>query len=355
MINFRFNYPSLKQEATMARKYFQSLSPGEFDQALSIPAMQGHIKHTAELGKLVGIDWPSVTGVSELVICNSGNHALSCIFQGLRSSHETILAESFTFSAFKFITSGLHYQVLPINMDEEGVQIERLIHLVATTGSKLLYIQPTIQNPTCSVLSLERRKQIVELAKAKKLFIIEDDAYRFLHPSPPPSFLELLPEQTIHVYSLSKPFNPLIKTAFVIVPKCLKDMMTNQVRLLSSGNSSLLTRFADSLLKENTLQVLVQEKQKQAFERQQLAKTFLTGCVYQTFATSYHLWITLPAHLQAGHLSDCLEEKGVQIANGMDSSFSEEGERYIRIALGAENDKNRLIEGLQIIQQMLTR
>jgi DNA-binding transcriptional MocR family regulator len=48
------------------------------------------------------------------------------------------------------------------------------------TGARLLYCQPTFQNPTGSVLAPERRGQILDVARASGAFVIEDDFARHL-------------------------------------------------------------------------------------------------------------------------------------------------------------------------------
>ena len=44
----------------------------------------------------------------------------------------------------------------------------------------LVYTMPTLQNPTTATASLDRRRQIVRIARAHGTIIVEDDAYGFL-------------------------------------------------------------------------------------------------------------------------------------------------------------------------------
>ena len=41
----------------------------------------------------------------------------------------------------------------------------------------LLYTNPTFQNPTGTVMSKERRMELIELAQLYEFFIIEDDSF----------------------------------------------------------------------------------------------------------------------------------------------------------------------------------
>lgn len=49
---------------------------------------------------------------------------------------------------------------------------------------KVLYIIPTGQNPSGATLSMERRKQVYQIAQEHNLLILEDDPYWFLRMKP---------------------------------------------------------------------------------------------------------------------------------------------------------------------------
>jgi DNA-binding transcriptional MocR family regulator len=352
-IDFKLNYPSLQQEAVITRDFFRRFNEEDFSACLPF-ASNACIQNTHGLADLLGIRSGELSPVAEVIMCNSGNHALFAILQTLREEDRTIFAEQFTYSTCKLMIAALHYKSVSVSMDEEGMIPEDLhMHVRSAPRNKILYIQPTIHNPTCSVMPLERRKKIVQIAKEADLLIIEDDAYRFLHPDPPPSFAELLPEQTIHICSLSKPFNSLIKTAFIIVPKKHKAAIANNVRLTAGGTSSLLEGFADFLLRDRVLQKLIEQKREEALRRRQIVLPFLTNFSFCSFPTAFHFWLRLPAGVKAGVLTDLVLKHGVQIVPGTDNALCEDGENYIRIAIGMESNDARLQRGFSILTKYL--
>jgi DNA-binding transcriptional MocR family regulator len=354
MIDLQFNYPSVPAEALLVKEYFSQLSANEINPLLSFPPVQGQLANPEALGRMLQVEWNSLMATSDLVICNSGNHALTCIFQALRHDHQQIITESFTFTAFKMIAAGLSYELLPADMDEGGACVESIASIASTSGARLLYLQPTIHNPTCAVMSLERRLELVALARQKDLLIIEDDAYRFLHPSPPPSFLALAPERTIHIYSLSKPFNPLIKVAFVITPRPLAAALINSVRLSSSGASSLLVAFANHLLLSGALTAVIDQKRQEALNRQQIAQAIFKELHYQTHPTGFHLWLRLPNAATGREVATCLLDQGIQITAGEDFAvLKQQGAPFIRISLGAESDMLQLEKALQAVYTVI--
>ena len=62
-------------------------------------------------------------------------------------------------------------------MDDKGMRIDVLEHLLQRYRPKLIYTMPTFHNPTGTEMVLERRKRLVELAYKYRVLILEDDAY----------------------------------------------------------------------------------------------------------------------------------------------------------------------------------
>ncbi len=155
---------------------------------------------------------------------------------------------------------------------------EKLAASLEKNACKLIYLQPTLHNPTNAVMSLERRMAIVEVVRTfPETYIIEDDAYRFLHAAPPPSFLELAPDITLHVFSLSKPFNPLLRSGYIIHPAHLLQGAANFVKMTCSGTSTLFSRFGVQLMANHQLHNLAALKREAATAGRLLMEDYFRG------------------------------------------------------------------------------
>ncbi len=352
MIDLKLNYPSVEAEVFILRDYLKELSSRDSTRLFSFPPYRG----TAETLETAA-DWLNLKcEISNIVLCNSANHALSCVLGVLRANHTMVLAEPFTYPAFKTLALRYGFQLKSCDFDDDGLTVEGIEKAVAETDGRLLYLQPTIHNPTCAVMPFERRRQIVDYAEAKNLLLIEDDAYRFLHPNPPPSFLDLIPERTVHIASLSKPFNPLIKTAFLAIPAYLTDEIVDWVRTTSSGNSALLGDFANYILRKNVLPKVITAKQTLACERQKIAEKVFERHAYRAFPSGFHLWLKLPEKIKATQIAAQAAAENVSIASGADFALDafEAGEQFIRLSLGAEREVCKLEEGLQTVADLLS-
>ena len=104
-------------------------------------------------------------------------------------------------------------------MDADGVRPDLLAEAFAMTGARLLYCQPTYHNPTGTVLAPERRRQVVDVARAAGAFVIEDDFARYLgHGDAPPRPLVADDRDGTVVYltSLTKPAAPSLRIGALV-------------------------------------------------------------------------------------------------------------------------------------------
>ena len=81
----------------------------------------------------------------------------------------------------------------PDNTDVTVVSVRKILNKLCFL--QILYINPTGANPTGTLLSVERRKEIYQLCCEYNLLLLEDDPYYYLQfgdkESRPPSFLSL--------------------------------------------------------------------------------------------------------------------------------------------------------------------
>jgi 2-aminoadipate transaminase len=89
---------------------------------------------------------------------------------------------------------------------------------------KFVYLIPTFGNPSGALLSLERRRKVLELAVKYQVLVVEDDPYGDLYfgAPPPPSILALskdVPgsrEWIAHCGSMSKVLSPGLRVGWLI-------------------------------------------------------------------------------------------------------------------------------------------
>ncbi|PUZ22130.1 Aminotransferase class I and II [Chitinophaga costaii] len=349
MLNLRLNYPSVRLEMDVFQRYVATLPDPQKYALLQppypcpSPAEAAIVAHWLQLPALT---WHTM---SNMIALPSANSSLFCILSCFQSYAPGIAVEEVTFPGFRMIASHYGYPLAPIACDQEGMIPEALQACLQKGVCKMVYLQPTVQNPTGAVMSLERRQQIAEIvASFPGVYLLEDDAYRFLHPDPPPTFLQLLPARTIHVYGLSKPFNPFLKSAYIVYPKDTLAGIEKVVQISTSSPCALFHNFGLHLMQGDELKTIIREKQREGLRWHQRVAEALYNLEYTLFPGSFHIWLYLGETITGSQLSAYLATQGIALPPGTDFSVTG-ADHHTRIALGAEWANAALMPALEQI------
>ena len=112
-------------------------------------------------------------------------------------------------------------RVAGIALEADGIDISALEkRLKAGERPVLFYLIPDFQNPSGSVLSLEKRQRVVALAEEYGFWIIEDSPYRRLRykGNEISSIFGLSPGRVMKMSSYSKLIAPGLRVGYVITP-----------------------------------------------------------------------------------------------------------------------------------------
>ena len=137
-----------------------------------------------------------------------------------------VLVERPTYDRPLKILRELGAEVMPVAMDEQGLELDSLEAALAD-GEKpaFLYTIPTFQNPSGRTLSTDRRRRLVELVRDHDLRVLEDDPYGLVRfdGEPEPSLLELEGgDNVVYTSSFSKTVAPGIRVGYFILPPDLR-------------------------------------------------------------------------------------------------------------------------------------
>jgi DNA-binding transcriptional MocR family regulator len=94
---------------------------------------------------------------------------------------------------------------------------------------KMMYTNPTFQNPTGHTLSLNDRRELLKLAARYRIPVIEDDAYRDLYlDAPPPPSLRQLDEYKVVIYlsTFSKTLAPGLRLGWIAASEVIVDQLS---------------------------------------------------------------------------------------------------------------------------------
>ncbi|MDP9909290.1 PLP-dependent aminotransferase family protein [Variovorax boronicumulans] len=193
--------------------------------ALQYGATEGYEPLRSQLSsfmKTKGVD----VDPSGLIVTTGSQQALDLLGKTMISPGDKVIVEGPTFLATIQCFRLYGAQLISAPIDANGVKTDELEKLIAEHKPKFVYLIPTFGNPSGAMLSLERRKKVLELAVKYQTLIVEDDPYGDLYfgEAPPPSIMSLskdVPgsrELLAHCGSLSKVLSPGLRIGWMIAP-----------------------------------------------------------------------------------------------------------------------------------------
>lgn len=306
-----------------------------------------------EVSQVDSLDW------HRLAITTGTQHAMSLIVGELVRPGDVVLTEPATFSGFRAAVDARGGRCVGVATDRDGILPEALDAAVRATGSRVLYLMPTLQNPTTRTMSRQRREEIVRVARACDLTLIEDDVYGPLAfaagmrlPALTP-LADLAPERTFYLASASKAIAMGLRVGIVLVPDVPGQewvrRLERAMRVDCYAASTLPPMLICQMIADGTADEVRLAVAREAIARMTLAQRMVgTSMADPSFPSSLHAWLPM-SELQAERVLNGALRRGVILTPP--SSFIVDGalESGVRLCLNAVTrpDLERALRGVR--------
>jgi DNA-binding transcriptional MocR family regulator len=172
--------------------------------------------------------------VQRMVIISGAQQGLDLVAKVFSAKiSETMLFEDPTYPGAISLFKARHF----VPLDGDGPDPEHLLGKLKQAAIRLFYTMPTVHNPTGLAYSEQKKQAVARLARQHDFYIVEDDFLSEFRAHAGPRFVDICPERTIHIKSLSQTTVAGIRLGFMVVPKNLFD------RFLSAKFSSDIASF----------------------------------------------------------------------------------------------------------------
>jgi GntR family transcriptional regulator/MocR family aminotransferase len=155
----------------------------------------------------------------QVIIIPGAQVALEIICQILLDKGETTLVEDPGYFGVRAALARGGVRIVPIPIDRDGISIQAIRKI--RSRPSLVYVTPSHQFPLGVTMSLSRRLELLDWARQKNIWIIEDDCdgeYRY-DGRPIPSLQGLdSGHQVIYIGTFSKVLFPSLRIGYMIVP-----------------------------------------------------------------------------------------------------------------------------------------
>ena len=245
--------------------------------ALQYGATEGYNPLREQLAAFMTAKGANEVAADNLIVTTGSQQALDLLGKTLISPGDKVIVEGPTFLATIQCFRLYGAELISAPIDGNGVKTDELEKLIAEHQPKFVYLIPTFGNPSGAMLSLERRKAVLEMAVKHNTLIVEDDPYGDLYfgDAPPPSLLNLsasVPgsrELLVHCGSLSKVLSPGLRVGWMIAPAELLGKATMCKQFSDAHTSTFAQATAAQYLKAGRMPATLAHVRKVYAERAQ--------------------------------------------------------------------------------------
>ncbi len=288
-------------------------------------------------GKLAAMRGIAISA-DDVLITSGSLQGLDLVNEVMLERGDTVIMEQLTYGGMITRLQRRGVRMVGVPLDEHGMRTDLLATLLEDLRAqgirpKFIYTIPTVQNPTATVLSLERREQLLRLSKAFAVPIFEDECYAdLLWQGEWPPALRGLPggEQVIHIGSFSKSLAPALRLGYVSAPW---DVMSRLVACKGDGGTPAIEQmvvadFFGRHFEDHVGRLKQRLRDKLEVLTDALAAQFGTAATFAAPKGGIFLWLTLPEQVDTQALAGPALAAGIAYNPGPEWSTDPEAARH---------------------------
>jgi DNA-binding transcriptional MocR family regulator len=291
----------------------------------------------------------------ERIFLTPGAHgALVGIFSLLAKAGDVILCERITYPGVRAIAAQLGLHLVGVEMDGDGVIPEALEAAIRASEPKAIYLNPTLQNPMTITIPEMRRAALCEIARRRRVPIVEDDAYGFIPTHGPPPLASIAPDICWHIAGLAKCIGAGLRLAYVIAPDARAAWSFNSaMRALCVMASPICAAIATRWIDDGTADQILRFIRAESIARERIAAQKLEPGTYLSDPLSFNLW--LPMRMGWTRSAFAAHVRGTGLGVVTSDAFTAAGapSEAVRVGLGGPVTRAQVERGLEFMAHAL--
>ena len=300
-----------------------------------------------------GIDITS----EEILITSGSGQAIELINEILLDEGDTVIVESFTFSGALSYLRRRGVNFVGVDLDENGIRMDQLENILADLKvkgirPKYIYTIPTLQNPTGTVMTMERRHRLLDLSEEYGVPIFEDECYAdLIFEGEYEKAIKGLDDsnRVLHIGSFSKSLGPGLRLGYVVASW---DVMSRLISRKTDAGTGVMDQMivGDYFSKhydEHIQDMRGALKRKCNVLSAALREHFGPLVDFDEPRGGMYLWVKLPPGIDSRDLVQTALEEGIAYNPGPDwSANPDAAANYIRLCFALPSEQE-IWEGIE--------
>lgn len=278
----------------------------------------------------------------DIMITSGSLQGIDLINEAILEPGDTVIVEQDNYGGALGRLKRLKVNTIGIPVDSHGMQIDALENVLEDLKSKgvkpkYIFTIPTIQNPTATIMSEERRRKLIGLAQAFDIPIFEDECYADLiwdGQRPPALYAMDDTQRVVHIGTFSKTIAPALRVGYLVAPWGLMSQLLALKKDAGTGalEQMLLAEYCPAHFDEHLARLNALLKSKLDTLVSALEEQFGTAAEFEVPPGGIFLWVRLPSAVDTSKLAQIANETGVAINPGPEWSIDpKDAGRSLRI------------------------
>ena len=291
------------------------------------------------------------TTTDDVLITSGSGQGIELINEILLEEGDTVIVEAFSFAGALGNLRRRKVNYIGVDLDQEGMRMDHLAQILEDLRDrgvrpKYIYTIPTLQNPTGTVLSMERRYRLLDLSAEYGVPIFEDECYAdLIFEGEYENAIRSLDDtnRVLHIGSFSKTLGPGTRLGYVVADW---EVMSRLLSRKNDGGTAVIDQmivgdYFTNHYEEHILDMRASLQRKRDVLSGALRESFGPSVDFYIPRGGMYLWVKLPDGVDSRDLVGPALREGIAFNPGPEwSADPDAAASYIRLcfALPSEGD-----------------
>lgn len=297
----------------------------------------------------------------DIVTTGGCMEAVSLCLRAVAGPGDTILVESPVFHCFLQLIEDLNMYVIELpGCPDTGIDPEAFEHALSSNNIKACLLNPNFQNPLGSVMPVENKKAVFQIARRYHIPIIEDDTYGDIsYGTKRPTTIKSFDTDGMVLYcsTFSKTLAPGLRTGWAVPGRFQEKVIRLKLNSCISSpsiNQLVIAQFLKSGAYDRHLRKLTNHVKNQASAMAIAVSKYFPPETKITFPTGgMFIWIQLHPQIDSMEIYHQAYREKISILPGLICSSTDRFNNCLRINCG-QKWTAKINEGIKTLGNIIT-
>ncbi len=357
-----YDVPSLP--TAEVKRIFEEASPQAWAEMLQYGGTAGMPSLLKELSTFMAGHKIKADPAKEIIVTTGSQEAIDLVSRVFIDKGDMILVGAPTYLQALSAFRQQYPKFVDIPIDSEGMDtqvLEEKLKKIKASGkkAKMLYIIPSFQNPDSSLMTMERRKAVLELAERHDLIIFEDNPYGYISfegPMPTPLAGMDKSGRVMYTSTFSKMVSPGMRIGWITANPEFTGHLMEAKNNISICNDGLSQYAAAELFRRGDVERQIPKvtkvyRKKRDVMLEAMGTSFPKKAKWDEPKGGLFLWVKLPRGFDTDALLKDSVAKGVAFVPGS-LFFTKPVHNYMRLNYSLPSEED-IVTGIQSLGKLL--